>query len=235
MKITFIDTETTGLPKHFPQWDGPEITEYCLATWEDGKTSDVVHRLVMPKAAPTPDAEGICRTPDGFILSYRPDVWKQGKAKPWGTEDNKIMFARLHGAYIGGSNPRFDLTRVRWEVDRFSVGGPRFEESHRILDLNALGYPLWVAGLVESTGLVALAKHFGIKHDAHTSNGDVLASISVFEHLLDEFLTRPKRMREFLAEVVVLYTVDGEDTTLANAALEAMFGSVDGEDTGALL
>jgi DNA polymerase III epsilon subunit-like protein len=219
MKITFIDTETTGLPKHFPGGDGPEITEYCLATWDDGKVSDVTHVLVMPQNAPPADKEGICRAGDGFPLSYRPDEWKAAKAKPWGADDNRRMFAALHGCYIGGSNPRFDIDRVRWEVDRFSRGGPRFEHHHRVMDLNALGYPLWVAGLVESTGLVALAKYFGIKHDAHTSNGDVLASIAVFERLLDRSL-RHDRMLEFCREVAELYGGD-EDPSLAKAAEEA--------------
>ncbi len=217
MKLTFCDTETTGLPKHFPAGDGPEITEYCFATWEDGKTSDVVHVLVQPQNPPPADKEGICRTPDGFPLSYRPDQWKHAKAKPWSAEDNRRVFDRMHGAHIGGSNPRFDVERFRFEVDRFSKGGPRFEHHHRVMDLNALGYPLWVAGLVESTGLVALAKYFGVEHDAHTSNGDVLASIAVFEHLLDRSL-RHDKMRDFLQEVVEMYSED--DPSFAKAAAE---------------
>lgn len=221
MKLTFVDTETTGLPKHYP--DGAcEITEYCFATWEDGKTSDGIHRLVQPQNAPAPDKDGICRTPDGFPLSYRPDQWKHAGAKPWGAEDNRLVFDRLHGANVGGSNPRFDLERFRFEVERFSKGGPRAEPSHRIMDLNALGYPLWASGAVESTSLVKLAAYFGIEHDAHTSNGDVLASIAVFERLLDEFLFRPKRMREFLVELVECYSVEGEDQSLAVAAGEVL-------------
>lgn len=219
MKITFVDTETTGLPKHFPDGSGPEVVEYCFATWEDGKTSDLVHVLVQPQNPPPADKEGIVRTPDGFPLSYRPDQWKHAKAKPWSADDNRTVFTRMHGCYIGGSNPRFDVERFRFEVERFSKGGPRFEHHHRIMDLSALGYPLWVAGLVESTGLVALAKYFGVKHDAHTSKGDVLASIAVFERLLDRSL-RHDRMLEFCREVVDLYGGD-EDPSLAKAAEEA--------------
>jgi DNA polymerase III epsilon subunit-like protein len=219
VKLVFVDTETTGLPKHFPAGDGPEITEYCLATWEDGEVSDVVHVLVQPQNAPAPDKEGICRTPDGFPLSYRPDQWKHAKAKPWSADDNKRMFARLHGAYVAGSNPRFDLDRIRFEVDRFSSGGPRPEVQHRICDLNALGYPYWVCGLAESTGLVSLAKMFGVEHDAHTSNGDVFASIAVFEKILDEFRSG-RRAREFCAEVGEMYEAD--DPTFAAAAREVL-------------
>ncbi len=223
MKIRFTDTETTGLPKHFPKGDGPEITEYCFALWEDGETSEIEHAYIMPQNPPPSDpTTGTVRTPDGFPLSFRRDVWEQHNAKPWSREDNKLVFDRLHGAHIGGSNPRFDVDRYRFEVDRFSKGGPRFEHHHRVMDLNALGYPLWVAGHVESTGLVALAKYFEIEHDAHTSRGDVLASIAVFERLLDEFLFKPKRMREFLVEVVELYGGGGEDQSLADAATEAM-------------
>lgn len=221
MKIVFLDTETTGLPKHFPSGAGPECTEYCLADWDDGKVSDLIHVRVMPQNAPPADPKtGVVRTPDGFPLSFRPDEWTAHNAKPWSAEDNRRVFDRLHGKYVGGSNPRFDLDRFRFEVDRFSKGGPRFETQHRIMDLNALGFPLWVAGVVESTGLVALAKYFNVEHDAHTSNGDVLASIAVFERLLDEFLIKPKRMREFLTEVVAMYEVD--DPSFATAATEAL-------------
>lgn len=222
MKLTFTDTETTGLPKHFPAGDGPEITEYCFATWDDGETSDLVHRYVQPQNAPKPDTEGIVRAEGGFILSYRPDVWRSEGARPWSADDNRLVFDRLHGARVGGSNPRFDLECFRWEVERFSSGGPRFECSHRLMDLNALGYPLWATGAVESTGLVKLAAYFGIEHDAHTSRGDVLASIAVFERLLDEFLFKPKKMRDFCESLVELYGVPGEDQSLAEAAREAL-------------
>jgi DNA polymerase III epsilon subunit-like protein len=224
--LTIIDTETTGLPKHFPAGDGPEITEYCIATWDSDKpdgerVSDLIHVLVMPQHPPKPDAEGIHRTPDGFPLSFRADEWKHKKAKPWGQEDNKRIFQRLHGKHIGGSNPRFDIDRFRFEVDRFSTGGPRFEHHHRVMDLNAVGYPLYVTGKTESTGLVALAKYFEIEHDAHTSNGDVLASIAVFERLLDREIGY-QRMRAFCSDLVECYSEPGEDQSLAEAAREAM-------------
>lgn len=221
MILTFIDTETTGLPKHFPKGDGPEITEYCLATWTDGVTTDLVHVRVMPQAAPKADpSTGVVRTVDGFPLSFRYDTWEAHNAKPWSAEDNRAMFSRLHGKHVGGSNPRFDLDRVRFELERFSKVGSRPEPHHRIMDLNALGFPLWVAGLVESTGLVALAKYFEIEHDAHTSNGDVLASIAVFERLLDEFLIRPKRLREFVESICEMYETD--DPSFVAAAREAL-------------
>jgi DNA polymerase III epsilon subunit-like protein len=225
MRITIIDTETTGLPKHFPDGSGPEITEYCIADWDSDKpdgerVTNLVHVLVMPQNPPPPDKEGIHRTPDGFPLSFRADEWKHKKAKPWGQEDNRRIFDRLHGKYIGGSNPRFDVDRFRWETDRFSKGGPRFEHHHRVMDLNAVGFPLWVTGKTESTGLVSLAKYFEIEHDAHTSDGDVRASIEVFERLLDRDL-RHDRMQAFCRDLVELYGAD-EDPSLALAAREAM-------------
>ncbi len=221
MILTFTDTETTGLPKHFPKCDGPEVTEYCFATWNDGDVSDVIHVRVMPQNAPAAEPKtGVVRTTDGFPLSFRYDTWEAHNAQPWSAEDNRRVFDRLHGKYVGGSNPRFDLERFRFEADRFSKGGPRFVEQHRIMDLNALGFPLWVAGLVESTGLVALAKYFKIEHDAHTSDGDVRASIAVFERLVDDFLVRPKKMRDFLEEVVEMYS--DTDEPFANAAREAL-------------
>ncbi len=75
MILNFFDVECTGVPDKEPFISdptlGPEITEYALATWNDGNVTDVVHKLVMPQhwrdpLVATCDEEGTVRTPDGF-------------------------------------------------------------------------------------------------------------------------------------------------------------------------
>ena len=222
MKLVFLDTETTGLPEAEPFLSspelGPEITEYAIADWEDGDVTNLEHKLVYPRNAPEPDAEGICRTLDGFPLSFRPDHWKNEKAVNWNASDDRTMFARLDGQLLAGSNPQFDMNLIKWECARNGSRRPTW--SHRKLDLNALGYLLWVQGLVKSTSLVNLAIYFKVEHEAHTSKGDVLASIAVWEQLHDLFVYRPALMREALTDVAEC----SPDADMAEMAKRALNG-----------
>lgn len=209
MILTFLDTETTGLPEKEPFASnpklGPEITEYAIADWNDGEVSNLAHKLIQPRnlhELPEPDAEGIYRGVDGFPLSYRADVWKHAKAVPWNLDDCTVMRDRLTKNYLAGSNPEFDKQRIAFEIERFGAGVKVPKWSHRVLNTASLGYLLWVQGKVERTGLVYLAKFFGVEHDAHTSLGDVHAAIKVWEHMYEEFIGRPARWKEALAAIV---------------------------------
>ena len=219
-KLVFFDTETTGLPEKEPFRSnpklGPEIVEYAIADWSDGEVTNIEHKLIWPYNAPEPDAEGICRTTDGYPLRFRKDEWGAAKAVKWNLADSRTVLQRFKGHQLAGSNPAYDMALVRFEQDR--IGQPWPQWSHRKVDTAAAGVWLYIQGVVEQTGLVALAKHFGIEHDAHTAMGDVLASIKVFERLIDEFVLKPKRMREALAEIVE----HSPDASMADFAREAL-------------
>lgn len=221
MILTFVDTETTGLPDKEPfissPETGPEITEYAIADWNDGAVTNLVHKLIMPQHAPEGDAEGTVRTADGFPMSFRHDTWK-GKAVNWNKTDDQCMRERLTKNYLAGSNPEFDKARIAWEMARSGAKAPGW--SHRILNTASLGYLLWVQGKVERTGLVYLAKFFGIEHEAHTSLGDVRAAILVWEHMYEEFIGRPQRWKEALAEIVK----HSPDASMAEFAAEELAG-----------
>lgn len=216
MKLVFLDTETTGLPEDFAAGElGPEITEYAIADWEDGVTSNVVHKYVYP---------GNPRevTPGGFKLSFEPGLWDSRRAIRWNASDCRMMQERLgNGALLAGSNPAFDMARIAEECQRSSRPVPDW--SHRKLDLNSLGYPLWAEGKIEKTSLVVLASYFGIEHDAHTSLGDMLASIKVWEALYDLYCFRPRVMREALVEIADQAATDA-DTQLEEYARNASEG-----------
>lgn len=206
MRLTFFDTETTGLPDKEPFLSepelGPEITEYAIVDWDDGAQSGEFHKVIWPRNAPEPDAEGTVRTADGFPMSFRHDTWKHAGAINWNASDDKIMRERLTPNYLAGSNPTFDLDRVWWEYRRNNGATAKKPGwSHRTINTASLGALLWIQGKVDKTGLVTLAKFFEIEHDAHTSLGDVKAAIGVWERMYEEFIGKPKRWAEALAEI----------------------------------
>lgn len=204
MILTFFDTETTGAPDREPFISnpelGPEITEYALATWNDGEVTAVEHKLIMPqhwRETCVEDEEGIVRTPDGFPLSFREDTWRD-RCVSWNLTDCYAMHRRLPAAMVAGSNPAFDIARVQWELKR--CGHAPLPYIRRV-DTSSLGVFLYFQGLVQGTGLERLAQHFGIEHEAHTSIGDVMAAIKVFEAFTELYYSGPKRMREALEEI----------------------------------
>ena len=207
MILNFFDVECTGVPDKEPFLSspelGPEITEYALASWNDGNVTDVVHKLILPQHWRDPsvavtDEEGTVRTPDGFPLSFREDTWRAAKAVNWNKSDDQLMHRRLPVAMMAGSNPAFDVARVQWEMRR---NGAQPLGYVRRVDTSSLGVFLLHQGLVQGTGLERLAAFFGVEHEAHTSIGDVLAAIKVFEAFVEMYYSHPKRMREALEEI----------------------------------
>ncbi len=210
-EITFLDTETTGLPDRAPWLEhpefGPEITEIAIATWRDGQTSDVERIYVKPRnlhLLPPPEDDVYWTHPDErgkrFPLSYNAVQWAKCGAVPWNLDHCKRMRARLDGQILAGSNPAFDMDRIAWEHDRRQEPRPQWQ--HRKVDTNGLGIWLWLTDAIQSTSLVNLAAHFEIEHEAHTARGDVLASIAVFEKLFDLAVYQPGLWRDALAEIV---------------------------------
>lgn len=221
MILTFFDTETTGVPEREPFLSdptlGPEITEYAFATWDDGNVTDVEHKLIMPqrwRESCVLDEEGTVRTPDGFPLSFREDTWR-GKAVHWNKTDDHAMHRRLPVAMVAGSNPAFDLARVNWELQR---SGHALLPYVRRVDTSSLGVFLLHQGLVEGVGLERLAAFFGVEHEAHTSIGDVMAAIGVFEKFVEIYYSGPKRMREALEEIAAC-SPDPDMAEFARAAV----------------
>ncbi len=231
MKLTFFDTETTGLPDREPFLSspehGPEIVEYAFAEWEDGSLGPVSHHYVKPRnlhLLPPPDEEGTYRTLDGFPLRYRADEWKHAKAVCWNADDSKRVHLHLARRTLAGSNPGFDAARVDFEVARFGGGFKRVDWDHRMVGTEHLGVFLLHQGLIQSRGLGALAEYFGVEHeDAHTAAGDLVASVKVFECLVELYHFRPERMREALETIAEC----SPDPDMAEFAAKAARGESD--------
>lgn len=221
MILNVFDTETTGAPEKEPFFHnpelGPEITEYALATWEDGKVLNFEHKLIMPQnwreTCTVDEADGIVRTLDGFPLSFREDTWR-GRCVHWNKTDDQAMHRRLPEAMLCGSNPAFDVRMVNWELKR--SGHPPLPYLRRV-DTSSLGVYLYFQGLIEGTGLERLAKFFEVEHEAHTAKGDVLATIAVLENFIDLYVYKPRIYREALQEIANCSPDEGMAEFAANA------------------
>lgn len=195
MKIIFFDTETTGLD---PQTD--EIISYAFGIWEDGETTYTNTVYLTPTV---PVSEGAAR-----VNGYTPELWASRGAKPFSKEHYHDWVYYLQGPNcrkpignssaqsehlskvdaIGGSNVLgFDLAFVKAACARFGLTPPKWP--HRICELNALGFPLWVTGKSRGAGLGHLAQYFNISDkDAHSAEGDVKMSVLVWEKFLEKEL-----------------------------------------------
>ncbi len=188
MKLYFFDTETTGLIDKNPE---AEIIELAVALWEDGAVTELYEKPFLPKHG--------CSEEAAKVNGYNAELWLQAGAKHFTNEDASDLQALLHGVYLAGSNPDFDKRMIAAECQRVGRQAPAW--SHRSLNTASLAWPLWATGAVNDTGLVTLAKHFGIEHQAHSAMGDVKASIKAWESLFDLFIYKPKVMRDALLEI----------------------------------
>jgi DNA polymerase III epsilon subunit-like protein len=185
--LHFVDTETSGLEP----LAGCEVLEYAVVRWCDGETETLVHTYVEPKHyVPAKVAK---------INGYAPELWRKHKATHWALSDGEVLAKLLDGAMIAGSNPDFDKRMIAAEMNRMGQAAPKW--SHRSLNTASLGMPLHMLGAVESCGLDALGKYFGLETQEHTALADCYRAIAVWEGLFDLYIHQPKVMRDGLIEI----------------------------------
>ena len=220
LRLTFADTETTGLADTVDEAliRDREVIEYAFVTWEDGDQVRSFERKVMPSPGqPTTDAE-FCASKGWNHFTGASD-WlvkvgerEYGPAKRWSLEDCDNVDSFLKGETLAGSNPGFDLNMFKAEFARLDrlQSFPKLA-TPRMLDIGQGAWFLFAAGLVDRTGLEPLAKYLGVEHKAHTAMGDVLACIGCFERLCDEYLFRPRKLTGLLRDVADSGGMDAED------------------------
>lgn len=188
-RIVFLDCETTGLDA-----SAAGLVSMALRVWNDGEITARYDRLIIP--APTIALEpGALR-----VNGYHPADWAAKGATPLDQAWLADMHKWLAGAIVGGSNVPFDKGFIAAECIRLGGQPPRW--SHRNADTSAMAFPLYAAGIVENTGLAALAAHFGIAHEKpHDAGSDVDTTVAVFEALCDLYLFKPAVWREALENV----------------------------------
>jgi DNA polymerase-3 subunit epsilon len=177
--LIFMDTETTGLNP-----EEHELIEIALKRL-DPKTLEVMgsyHVLVLPSVPPTPEVAA--------INGYDETKWKAQGAKPnLETEDFEKMEALLQGATPAGQNPSFDMSflRAAWAAvfEHGSLQVPFPKMDYHQLDLAALAWPLYVAGVLPGLSLRHTRKLFGLPGEQeHRAMADVDDSIAVYKAML---------------------------------------------------
>lgn len=207
--LLFVDTETTGLIDKYPD---AEITELAVVSWCEGDKEVLLHERVRPK-------KGMPEAAAPFNKSYAEKLW--ASADPWDVAATKAIHELLKGHYICGSNPDFDKRMITAECYRTGWGAPHWY--HRGINTASLGFPLYLLGEVEQTGLEHLAKYFGVKHEAHTALGDCYAAIGVWEAFFDLYLHRPRLMKEALETLKELDEA-GETNAFRDVILKGLVG-----------
>lgn len=198
-RVCFLDCETSGLDAQ-----ACAIVQYTLAVWCDGQVTSAVTRLVMPHA-------GALIQPQACAVNgYHPDDWKARGARPLDADDLKVFHEYLGGSIVGGSNVPFDKGFIAAACERLGGKPPRW--SHRNADTSAMAFPLWAAGMIENTGLAALAEYFGVAHTKpHDSESDVETTIAVFEALCDALVFKPAAWRKGLEDVAAFSAAGAGD------------------------
>lgn len=187
--LYFTDTETTGLIDKNPE---AEITEIAVVKWCEGDKEVLLHERVRPKKQFTNDMARAIKN-----KSYDEKLW--AKADVWDAQASQVVAELLAGHYICGSNPDFYKRMITAECYRAGQPAPRWH--HHGINTASLGFPLYLIGAVEQTGLEHLAKYFNVEHQAHTALGDCFAAIGVWEAFFELYIHRPRMMSEALYEM----------------------------------
>ncbi len=228
-RLVFGDTETTGLCGNPSSLDEAlrldrQIIEYAFAVWEDGAILKRFERKVMPTGYALADAEHCAsngwnhfKASDWMNPTGQPRSYTH--AVPWSGDDCQHTADYLTGETLAGSNPSFDLVMFKAEFQRlgFLDDFPKLA-THRMCDVGALAWPLWAFQLTERTGLEPLTKLLGIPHEAHKAMGDVLASVAVFEALCDQYVGKPRQLRDLLVELAE----DADDQSTADVVFREL-------------
>lgn len=149
--LVFLDTETTGLDP-----EEHEVWEVAFATIDGPIRSSFVQHSV---AGADPKALDL----NGYRTRYTEPA---SPSERWGRALAELaLHGLLGGATIVGANPAFDAAflSARWGAAPWH---------YRLLDIGTFAIP--ALGADRPLGLVSIADHLGIPHDAdHTAAGDV--------------------------------------------------------------
>ncbi len=164
MAYTVIDIETTGLSKHYHK-----ITEIAAARVKKGKVVRTFHTLVNPR----------CRIPS-FITKLTGIDNDMIKDAPK-ISDILPAFVRFLGQDIFvAHNATFDYGFLSYNLERcynYKLKNPRLC-TRKLANRLIPGLP--------SKRLGSICKHFSITNDyKHRAMGDVLATVQVFNNLLN--------------------------------------------------
>lgn len=177
MKITVLDTETTGLfpAKHEIIQLG--LIELQLLDSGDLKTIYEHEHKIVPKNIEDASPEAL------KINGYNPKHWKEGiDAYPF---DNFFPFLdRIwkESDFLLGQNLIFDLRFIVKEYKRHGKEIPNFP---KYIDTKEMGMNLVKEGMIKSSSMDKMCEHFKIKFKgrAHTALTDCQRTVTLWQQL----------------------------------------------------
>jgi DNA polymerase III epsilon subunit-like protein len=208
LRITFSDTETTGLGRDRPA----AVIQYCLAVWCDGDVSRIESRYILPPEEIEPEPGAV------KVNGYSRERWIELGATPFNEQDADLIRGMCDGAVMGGANVAFDKGFLAKEFERLGQKPPNW--SHRDADISKMAYGLVAAGIIPSASLQAVSAHFGhsVQSGLHGAEEDVEAAIACFEGLVDETVLMPLRYKAAL-EKIAEFSRDSQPGVWAREAL----------------
>jgi DNA polymerase III epsilon subunit-like protein len=173
MIIHFCDTETTGIT------DDDEVIQLCIARWvyENGaaRVEPLYHEWFMPVGRVSEEAARV----NGYT-----EAAYAGKPRFSYLAAEQISKCLEGLEYWAGSNPSFDERMLRLAFKSTRTPFPKI--GHRKIDLSSNAFPLMALGKIPGLGMNNIGQYFGFGAQTHTAEGDVMASIKIFE-LLTQF------------------------------------------------
>lgn len=165
-RITFLDTETTGLKAG---WN--EIVEVaCVVTDIAGVVLEEFSTLVMP------ENPGRCSEEAAGVNGFSLEEWSDRKAPTFAQIVPKVLQI-VSSKTIVGHNLAFDMRFLRAELE---ANGKTVPLRNEICTQKLVGTALRLRGC-KNKKLVTICEHLGVDHtDAHTALGDAHACRRVY-------------------------------------------------------
>lgn len=138
----FFDLETTGfIDKTTRPHTCPQIIQYAIVTWQDGRLVDVQQRFVQP-LIPVEDQAA-------KVNGYTPEYWDYRQASPFNQTDVALFHSLFNRQIVGGHNVLgFDLPILEAECNRLGFAAP--DHDYHVVDTMPLGQILKDLGLSPS-------------------------------------------------------------------------------------
>lgn len=175
LKISFTDTETTGLDAQedeIIQLAAIKIEHY---DWDRPWLIRQIGELEF-KINPTKPVSAEAQAVNG----YKPENWTNAVSA-----DEAILsyFRFVEWTNFGGQNPHFDRKFIDATASRLGIAWPKLS-GYRLVAVEMTAWSLYLAGKVDNVKQETLAAFFGLGKQKHDALDDVRQSIKIYEKCL---------------------------------------------------